>query len=184
MINLKFNEGKKLKFKISLSGVQAQDLRGSLRMMSEDNIEYGFPVKIVNGDVVVEIAPMSSVCGKSIKDGSILESKLELIADNNYLVPWKDKVKIENPVVIEADLKYDFLKPDIKISDVSEENTPTKTMDTYYTSTTELKDLINKEKEDKKNKESKEEKPTNIKKDELQKKYTSKFSKMLDAVKK
>jgi hypothetical protein len=183
MINLKFNEGKKLKFKISLSGIKAQDLRGSLRMMSEDNIEYGFPVKIVNGDVVVEIAPMSSVCGKSIKDGSILDSRLELIADNNYLVPWKDKVKIENPVVVEADLKYDFLKPDIKVSDVSEE-APTKTMDAYYSSTDALKNLINKDKEDKKNKEDDEETPTNIKKDEIQKKYTSKFSKMLDAVKK
>jgi hypothetical protein len=180
MINLKFNESKKLKFKISLSGIQAQDLRGSLRMMTEDNIEYGFPVKIVNGDVVVEIAAMSSVCGKSIKDGSILESKLELIADNNYLVPWKDKVKIENPVVIEADLKYDFLKPDVKISDVTEENIPTKTMDGY--SDINLK-YLEKDKDDKK-KEYREETTNNIKKDELQKKYTSKFSKMLDAVKK
>lgn len=124
MININIDESKRLRFKISLSGVHPQDLTGSMKIIKE-NIEYGFPIKIDNGDVIVDIGPLSKIYGSKIKDGSIFESKLEIIAGDNYLVPWKDEIKINNPIKIEA--KVDNIIENIKniskveIFNVSEE---------------------------------------------------------------
>ena len=55
MISLNINESKKIRFKISLSGVQAQDLTGAMRIMVEE-VEYGFPIKIENlGNAPTEV---------------------------------------------------------------------------------------------------------------------------------
>lgn len=130
MISININESKRLKFKISVSGVQPQDLKGSLRIMME-KIEYGFPIKIENGNVVVEISPISKIYGKKIKDGSLLDAKLEIIAGDNYLVPWNDKIKLENPIKVEAKIEdvIEELKdimPKIEVSNISEEETKEK----------------------------------------------------------
>lgn len=124
MINININESKKLRFKVSLSGVQPQDLRGSMRMVIE-GMEYGFPIKIDKGDIIVEINPISNI-SKKLKDGSLLDAKLELVAVDTYLVPWQDKIKIENPIKVEAKLEdiveeIKDLIPKVEISDVSEE---------------------------------------------------------------
>lgn len=127
MISINVNESKKLRFKISLSGIQAQDLRGSMKIMME-GIEYGFPIEIDNGDIVVDVNPISEIYSKTIKDGALLDAKLELIAGDNYLSPWQDKIKIDNPVKLEA--KVDNIveeianlmpKVDVSIASVSEE---------------------------------------------------------------
>lgn len=120
LIDLDISKSKKFKFKVSVSGVNVQDLKGALRIII-DNIEYGFLIKIENGSVVSEIESLLSICKKDIKDGSIFDAKLELIAENVYFIPWKDKVRISNPVVIEADLEdIELKKPEVKISTIEE----------------------------------------------------------------
>lgn len=158
MINININESKKLRFKISLSGVQPQDLRGSMKIVAE-NIEYGFPICIDKGDIVVEMSPMSELNSK-LKDGSLLDARLELIAVDTYLVPWTDKIKIENPIKVEAKLEdimeelSDLMpKVDVSVSNVSEEDVE--------------------DKKEKKTKEKKEDK-------KVVEKKKSKFSKMLE----
>jgi len=126
MISININESKKLRFKISLSGVQPQDLKGSMRIVVE-GMEYGFPIKIDNGDIVVEVSPISKINNK-LKDGSLLDAKLELIAIDTYLIPWQDKIKIKNPIKVEAkiediveELSNLIPKVDISVSSVYEE---------------------------------------------------------------
>lgn len=126
MIKINTNESKKLKFKVSVSGVQAQDLRGSMKIIM-DGIEYGFPIRIDNGSVVVNVSPLTEVTGRQFKDGDTFDSRLELIANETYLVPWTDKIKVENPVKVEATIESmeeevtEEKKPKISVSDISEE---------------------------------------------------------------
>lgn len=126
MIKLNTNEKKKLKFNIRVSGVQPQDLKGSMKIIYED-VEYGFPIRIDDGDVIVEVKPFSAITGKEFKDGDILESKLELIAGDIYLMPWSDKIKIENPVKVEAniteveDIDEEEITPVVSVAQVNEE---------------------------------------------------------------
>lgn len=126
MISINVNESKKLRFKISLSGVQPQDLKGSMRIVVE-GMEYGFPIKIDGGDIVVELSPISKI-NNTLKDGSLLDAKLELIAADTYLVPWSDRIRVENPIKVEAKIEdiveevSDLIsKVDISVSSVTEE---------------------------------------------------------------
>lgn len=123
MIKVNTNENKKLRFNIRVSGVQPQDLRGSMRIMIE-GVEYGFPIKIDNGDVTVDIKPLSSIVNKDFKDGELLESRLDIVAGDVFLTPWNDNIKIENPVKVEAVLEdvkeEEIVTPAIKISEVEE----------------------------------------------------------------
>jgi hypothetical protein len=128
MINLNINESKKLRFKISLSGVNSYDLKGSMKIMIE-GIEYGFPIKIENGDIIVEISPLSEICSKKVKNNTILNSKLEVIAGKTYLVPWSGNIKLKNPIKVEArvtgieiDKSDKLLIPEINVSDISGED--------------------------------------------------------------
>lgn len=100
MLSINSNEKKKLKFGISVAGVQARDLRGALRLTVEE-VEYGFPVKIVEGDVEVEIPPLRNLIAE-VDSEKRYEVKLELIANDTYIVPWSDVAKIKTPISVEV----------------------------------------------------------------------------------
>jgi hypothetical protein len=100
MLNINSNEKKKLKFGISVAGVQARDLRGALRLTVE-GVEYGFPVTIVEGDVEVEIPPLRNLIAE-VDAEKRYEVKLELIANDTYIIPWQDVAKIKTPVRVEV----------------------------------------------------------------------------------
>jgi hypothetical protein len=127
MIKLNTNERKRLKFNIEVSGVQPSDLRGSMKIISE-GVEYGFPIGIDNGKVVVEIKPLSEISGQDFKDGQTLPTRLEIIANETFLIPWTDTIKIENPIKVEAkivdNIEEDISEtiiPKIKIGNIEEE---------------------------------------------------------------
>jgi|GEM_PF-5898964 hypothetical protein len=128
MLKVNTSEKKRLKFNISVSGVQPQDLTGSMRIMIE-KIEYGFPILIENGDIIVNIEPLSNIVNRKFKDGEIFEAHLDIVAGNTYLKPWADRIQIENPMKIEATLtnEEDIKETktfDIKISSLEEEVQP------------------------------------------------------------
>lgn len=100
MIDLNVTEPKKIKFGVSVSGVQTRDLRGTLRLMIE-GIEYGFPATIVDDKLIVEIPALEGV-KPSISDGEKLNGQLEVIAGDTFLVPWTDNFRIHRPVKVEA----------------------------------------------------------------------------------
>ena len=126
MLKLNVNEKKKLKFNIRVSGVEPNDLQGSMRIMIE-GVEYGFPIMVEGGDVVVSIKPFSTISGREFKDGEIFDAQLDIIAGDTYLKPWTDKVTIENPLKVEATLSgveevSETKMPSINISAIEEED--------------------------------------------------------------
>jgi hypothetical protein len=126
MIKLNTNEKKRLKFNIEVSGVQTTDLKGSMKIIS-DGVEYGFPIGLDGGKVVVEIRPLSEITRLDLKDGQSLPARLEIIANETFLVPWSDTIRIENPIKVEAKIDeveevFETTIPKIKIKTVEEES--------------------------------------------------------------
>lgn len=116
MLTINSNEKKKLKFGISVAGVMARDLKGALRLTVE-GVEYGFPVQIVEGNVEVEIPPLKNLINE-IDSLKRYDVKLELIANDTYIVPWTDVANIKTPVsvkVSESVIEEDEIVEKIKI---------------------------------------------------------------------
>jgi hypothetical protein len=124
MIKLNASEKKEIKFDVSVSGVSTQDLKGALRLILE-GIEYGFPASIVDGAVRVVIPALDSFVKNDLKDGQRLDAKLEIIADDTYLVPWEDTLVVETPIKVEAVISEvisvdEVIKPKITVSKIEE----------------------------------------------------------------
>lgn len=127
MIDLKVNERKKFNFQLEISGVQAVDLKGSMKLII-DGVGYGFPVELVDGSVVAEIPALEKITKATLTEGQSLPVSLEIIANDTLIVPWKDSFTVRKPVKVEAtivDMK-DILdeiniKPKITITNIKEE---------------------------------------------------------------
>lgn len=104
MLKLNVNEEKQLTFEAQIAGVQEDQINSFFRIVIED-IEYGFRGKVGKESITVNLPPLNKVVGKEIKEGDEVDVKLEIIADGHYFTPWTDKVKISNPLVIEAKIK-------------------------------------------------------------------------------
>jgi hypothetical protein len=118
-IRMSTNEKKSIKFDIAIAGTDISELKGKLKIkyvpspnISEgevktiatiNNIEYGLPI-IINTDKTIEaeIPPLDEFIKKDLVDGSVLKAKLEIVAGDTYMVPWKDTINIEVPVAVEA----------------------------------------------------------------------------------
>ncbi len=101
MLNINSNETKKIKFGISISGVQARDLKGALRLNVE-GVEYGFPIVVEDEKVVATIPPLKNLIKQPIDELKRYDVKLELIANDTYIAPWTDVAKIKMPVSVEV----------------------------------------------------------------------------------
>ena len=127
MIDLKVNEIKKFNFQLEISGVQVQDLKGSMKLII-DGVEYGFPIEIIDGSVVAEIPSLEKITKATLTEGQSLPVSLEIIANDTLIVPWKDSFTVRKPIKVEAkmvDMK-DILDeinitPKIKITNIKEE---------------------------------------------------------------
>lgn len=125
MLKLNINEKKKLKFNIRVSGVEPKDLRGSMKIIIE-NVEYGFPIDVIDGTVYVNVQPFSTISGREFKDGEVFDAQLDIIAGDIYIKPWSDKVTIESPLKVEATLSgieeiSETVMPSIDVSSLEEE---------------------------------------------------------------
>ena len=103
MITLNTNEAKSIEFDISVQGVEMDNLKGAVRIVLE-GIEYGFPIQVSDSSIHVTIPALGKLIKSNLMEGNI-EAKLEIIADDTYIVPWEDTIKIESPVVVEAKVK-------------------------------------------------------------------------------
>jgi len=103
MINLNINEKKSLQFDVSVSGIETRDLRGSMKIVM-NKIQYGFPIVIMDGKIVVEIPALSGFLKEEVLNEKNVEAKLEIIANDTYLVPWEDQITLEAPMKVEAAL--------------------------------------------------------------------------------
>lgn len=110
MLKLNVNEAKQLTFEAQIGGVNGDQINSFFRIVIED-VEYGFPAQVGNESITVNLPPLNKVVGKKIKEGAEAEVRLEIIADGHYLTPWSDKVKMSNPLIIEAKIKDDDFSP-------------------------------------------------------------------------
>ena len=101
MIKLNVNSKKKLQFDVSVSGVQTEDLKGSMKIVME-KIEYGFPISIIYGKIVVEIPALNDFIKEESLNEDTVKASLGIIANDTYIVPWEDSIIIESPVKVEA----------------------------------------------------------------------------------
>ena len=93
MIILKLNEGKRLKFSYAVASVHPENIHGHFIVDFGDSF-IGYPIKIYEGKIVVEIKNLS----RYIKEDNVgvVDARLEVIAIDTFITPWRGQVKIEN----------------------------------------------------------------------------------------
>lgn len=111
MLRLSANEERQLTFEVQIGGVSDFDKVESFFRIVFEGVEYGFPCKVTSESIQVSLPPLNKVIAKRIREGDEVDIKLEVVVDGHYLVPWRDRAKLSNPLVIEAKIKDDgFVK--------------------------------------------------------------------------
>jgi hypothetical protein len=105
MLKINTTQPKELTFEVQIGGVVDYDQVTSFFRIVIEDIEYGFPCKVMRDSIKVTLPPLNKVIGKRIKEGDEANIKLEVIADGHFLAPWQDRAKLSNPLVIEAKIK-------------------------------------------------------------------------------
>jgi len=105
MLRLSANKEKELTFEVQIGGVNDFDQIESFFRIVFEGIEYGFPCKVTSEAIQVNLPPLNKVIAKRIREGDEVDIKLEVVVDGNYLIPWRDRAKLSNPLVIEAKIK-------------------------------------------------------------------------------
>lgn len=106
MMKLNTDEKRSLQFDIRIEGIDYKELRGSVKFLI-DNIEYGFPVTILEDHISSEILPLDEVVKKGLENGKEVSCILELFGDGFYLKPWEGSFKLASPVRVEAKMRAD-----------------------------------------------------------------------------
>lgn len=122
MLRLSANEEKELTFEVQIDGVSDFDKVESFFRIVLEGIEYGFPCKVTKESITVSVPPLNKVMAKRIREGEEVDIKLEVVVDGLNLIPWRDRAKLSNPLVIEAKIKDDKFtaKPKFATTLVSE----------------------------------------------------------------
>lgn len=122
MLKLNVNEEKQLTFEVQIGGVQSDQVKSHLKI-EIDSVEYGFPAEVGKESITVNLPPLRTVTARRLKEGEEVEVKLEIIADGNYVTPWRDTFRLSNPLVIEAKIiDDDFTSSSFKTKLVTEWN--------------------------------------------------------------
>ena len=134
MIEINSNKEKNVIFEVQLSGITPQELTGYLRVYV-DGIEYGFPAQISENSIGVDVPALKSIVHRPLRSGEKFKAKLELVGNDNYLVPWDDSVVVKSSVMVEAKIVNEIessKKPMVKvvesknIKDSKQEKVPVK----------------------------------------------------------
>jgi hypothetical protein len=114
-MKLNTDKCKTVKFDVTVSGVDVRDLVGSMKLIM-DGYEIGLPIHIMDNTVSVDIPPLSDIIKGDLKEGQVIDAKLELIAGDTYIMPWQDTIRIERPITVEATITeiIDDIKEDVK----------------------------------------------------------------------
>jgi hypothetical protein len=131
MVILKTNEAKKLKFGVSVSGIETRDLAGAVRIILDD-IEIGIRTSVEDNNLVATIPPLQDVLNMELTEGQKINAKLEVVAGDTFSVPWTDRIVLETPIKVEAviaeeeDIKTEE-KKSVAVTVVDEEDIKTET---------------------------------------------------------
>lgn len=109
MLALDTMESKNLQFEVQIQGILPDQLKGYLRF-EIDNVEYGFPAKITESGISIDLPPMMNVIKKRLKDGAVIEGRLEVIGNGFYTQAWEGDFKVRTPLQVEAKLMKGKMK--------------------------------------------------------------------------
>ena len=112
MLTLDATAEKLLTFQVEIDGVGCDELGGFVRFMHE-GIEYGFPALIESDRITTVISPLSEIF-PTLRSGTIVNARLDIIAEDRIFTPWEDEMKISKPMTITAELDGSKSKVSIK----------------------------------------------------------------------
>jgi len=101
MLKLNTDEIRNLQFEVSIQGINYDELQGSLKFIIE-GVEYGIPVKIQRDLVSVEVPPLEEIVARGMKNGDIVECKLDIFGNGFYINPWGGQFELATPVKMET----------------------------------------------------------------------------------
>jgi len=115
MLKLNTDEIRNLQFEVSIQGINYDELQGSLKFIIED-VEYGIPVKIQRDLVSVEVPPLEEIVARGMKNGDIVECKLDIFGNGFYINPWGGQFELSTPIKMETkNFNMDNKQPDKKV---------------------------------------------------------------------
>ena len=115
MLKLNTDEIRNLQFEVSIQGINYDELQGSLKFIIED-VEYGIPVKIQRDLVSVEVPPLEEIVARGMKNGDVVECKLDIFGNGFYINPWGGQFELSTPVKMETkNFNMDNKQPDKKV---------------------------------------------------------------------
>ena len=121
MLTLNINESRTLEFEVQLSGINPDQLKGSLKF-EVNNVEYGFPAEFKNETVLVNIPPLSNIISDTLSEGTKLRASLEANGNGYLLTPWSGEFVVSSPVKMEAKIMDIKEEPKLNAKLVSDDN--------------------------------------------------------------
>jgi hypothetical protein len=132
MLTINPNEEKTIGFVVEINGVGCEEMTGHVRFAFE-GVEYGFPVHFDGDQILATIKPLNKLFEGKLKNGTILEARLDLASLNHnyYFNPWSDEIQVKMPVSVEAKIIEDgggVKRPSVsvKAKPISERKKPVK----------------------------------------------------------
>jgi len=99
MITLNLNEDKRLKFSYGVANIHPDDIMGNFILDFGDTF-IGFPIKIDERKIVVEVKSL----GRFLSGGAgIIKGRLEVVAGDTFLTPWRGDIKINGPIKMKVE---------------------------------------------------------------------------------
>jgi len=114
MLKLQQNKSKKLTFEIEVGGIEHENLNGYFRF-SLDGIEYGFPLNINKEKMSVELQALGTLVSRQIQEHEAIEARVDIIGNGYYINPWKDTMKVSNPISVQSKLVEEEEVPEVKL---------------------------------------------------------------------
>jgi len=101
MLKLNTDEEKSFQFDINIQGIDYKELQGTLKFITDD-VEYGFPIKILSDHISVSVPPLDNVAKFGVLHGKEVDCRLDVFGNGFYLSPWSGRFKLQEPVRMEA----------------------------------------------------------------------------------
>jgi hypothetical protein len=101
MLKINGNQDKEITFEVEIGGVAIDSISSKFRIVLDD-IEYGFPAKVSEQSIIVELPALRKVLHRKLKEGESVQARLDLMSDGNVISPWNDDLQVSELVVSEA----------------------------------------------------------------------------------
>lgn len=114
MLKINSNQDKELTFEVEIGGVTIDSISSRFRI-NLDDIEYGFPAKVTEQSIIVELPALRKVLHRRLKEGETIQARLDLMSDGNVVSPWSDILEVTEFIVSEAKVVDDDARAKAKV---------------------------------------------------------------------